>query len=447
MFKKILQFSLLIQTFIILSNNSIQTIYSLNGVKEILKNIDQNSLVVFDIDDTLIIPEDHIINDRFAHVELIKNLDEKTLSKIHMHSAQKLIEPCSSEIISDLQKRGIKVIALTARGHGKFHDILKTEKVIFTKLLLLGIDLRNNFSGKIAFDKFNINQFNKFNPDQIKPKFYKGIIFSFGSPKGEVLAHFLDQINLKPTQVIFFDDLMHNLESVQKSMQDRGIKYQGFCYKGSHNHNISLDLDLIQFQLDYLNQTGLWLNDLSAKKLMPLKEAKLVEITKINPRIKIDLVWATENNHLKLNLYPRGAKCYLHDEAAYALDNIQQELEKNGYGLKIFEAFRPLWVQQMVWDKIKFTPTVPNSGRHTLGLAVDLTIIDIKTNNEIIMPPMIYDDMVVDKPIVLTNEQKKNSEFLKNIMMKYGFIPMDEEWFHFDWQDFENYKSLKEFPG
>ncbi|HSW74072.1 MAG TPA: M15 family metallopeptidase [Candidatus Limnocylindria bacterium] len=160
----------------------------------------------------------------------------------------------------------------------------------------------------------------------------------------------------------------------------------------------------------------------------------LVEITTINPRIQLDLVWATGNNHLNLILYPDGTRCCLQKKAAYALDKVQKELEEMGCGLKVLEAFRPRWAQEKLWKVINFTPTNPNQGRHTTGLAVDLTIIDLKSGKELAMPPYIYDDMTVTTPTVLTKEQQHNSDLLKNLMTKHGFAPLESEWFHFDYQ-------------
>lgn len=174
----------------------------------------------------------------------------------------------------------------------------------------------------------------------------------------------------------------------------------------------------------------------------PTQEADLLQVSKITPQIKIDLIWATGNNPLGLVLYPEGAECYLHRQAAYALNAVQTELEEMGYGLKILEAFRPLWAQQKLWSFIGYTPSDQNQGRHTLGLSVDVTIIDVKSGQEIAMPPYVYDDTPANQAIPLTQEQKSNSDLLRNLMIKNGFFPMDEEWFHFDYANWQNYMAI-----
>lgn len=177
-------------------------------------------------------------------------------------------------------------------------------------------------------------------------------------------------------------------------------------------------------------------------QIIAAKKADLIKISSINPHIKIDLIWATGNNPLGLILYPDGIECYLHKPAALALSEVQKELETMGYGLKVLEAFRPLWAQKMVWDFIKYTPLDPNQGRHTLGLAVDVTIIDLKSEEEIDLPPYIYDDNREYPETIITEIQKKNCLLLKTLMMKHNFIPMDEEWFHFDYYNWNEYEAL-----
>lgn len=176
-----------------------------------------------------------------------------------------------------------------------------------------------------------------------------------------------------------------------------------------------------------------------------LMEADLVEIKSINPNIKIDLVWATGKNYLNLVLYEDAAKCYLHREVIYALDKVQKELESMGYGLLIIEAFRPLWAQKKFWQAISYVPKNPEDGRHTRGLSVDLTIINLTDGSMIPMPPFGSEsDKDTNHGHVegLTKEQIANRDMLKNIMIKYGFAPLNYQWFHYDYKDWEKYKRL-----
>jgi D-alanyl-D-alanine dipeptidase len=176
--------------------------------------------------------------------------------------------------------------------------------------------------------------------------------------------------------------------------------------------------------------------------LMALQQAELVEIQKINPDIIINLIWATGDNELGLVLYPDGARCYLHKEAAYALDSVQKELKARGYGLKVLEAFRPLWAQKIVWDRVGFNPPTENFGRHTLGTAVDVTLVNLKDGSSVALPSQVSREADIDFVEFLTPEHYHNLEILKQVMERNSFMQHDTEWFHFDYTGWEAFKAL-----
>lgn len=164
----------------------------------------------------------------------------------------------------------------------------------------------------------------------------------------------------------------------------------------------------------------------------------LVELAAVNPRIKIDLRYATDNNFLGFSVYPK-AVCYARYEVAQALNLVQQELETMNLGLKVFDAYRPLSVQQIMWDKIQDERYVANpakhKGRHTRGTAVDLTLVD-SFNHELEMPTA-FDDFTEkahsDYPHA-SKEALQNRALLQYVMGKYGFQKIPTEWWHFDIQ-------------
>jgi|GEM_PF-3908683 D-alanyl-D-alanine dipeptidase len=173
-----------------------------------------------------------------------------------------------------------------------------------------------------------------------------------------------------------------------------------------------------------------------------LQKAELVEIQEINPAIEVDLIWASSNNELGLILYPDGAQCYLHKEAAFALDQVQSELTIYGYGLKILEGYRPLSAQRIIWDHVGFNPPYPEYGRHALGTAVDLTLINLFDGSAVPLPA--YQSREINPEFIenLTQEQRDNLEILKGLMEKYGFIQHAAEWFHFDFHNYETFAAL-----
>ena len=172
-------------------------------------------------------------------------------------------------------------------------------------------------------------------------------------------------------------------------------------------------------------------------------DKRLVDLSTI-PGIVLDIRYATANNFMKQQLYP-VPKAYLRAPAARALANIQAELAPLGLGLKIYDAYRPYSITEMMWEPIRNEDYVANpakGSRHNRGAAVDLTLIDLKTGNEIPMPTP-YDDFTPrarndfnDLPANVIGARER----LKLVMTKHGFEPLPSEWWHYDfggWQRFE----------
>ncbi len=172
---------------------------------------------------------------------------------------------------------------------------------------------------------------------------------------------------------------------------------------------------------------------------------QLVDVQKINPRIAVELRYATTNNFMKKAVYP-SARCLLQQPVAERLSRVQARLEQEGLGLKIFDAYRPLSAQWELW-KIVPNPTFvadPRKGsKHNRGAAVDLTLID-SLGNELEMPTQ-YDEFVKaarsdyhDLPAHIL----KNRAKLHNAMKAEGFIPNPSEWWHFDDKDWKKFPIL-----
>lgn len=171
-----------------------------------------------------------------------------------------------------------------------------------------------------------------------------------------------------------------------------------------------------------------------------------IELISLNAGFVLDLRYGTTNNFAGEILYP-VPKAYLRRAPALALVEVQKDLQKMGLGLKIFDAYRPLPVQQKMWDLIKderyvSNPAV-NAGRHTRGTAVDVTLVFLKGGKELPMPTG-YDDFsekAHSEYPGATPEQKKSRDLLRKTMEKHGFSVYPTEWWHFD------FKNWKEYPA
>jgi D-alanyl-D-alanine dipeptidase len=192
---------------------------------------------------------------------------------------------------------------------------------------------------------------------------------------------------------------------------------------------------------------GLW-----AETPVPVRDAQaaavreLVDLNKLEAGFRFDLRYATPNNFTKVTLYP-VARAYLHRSVAEALVQVQQELAAQGLGLKIFDAYRPLSVQQRMWDLIHDDRYVSNpalnAGRHTRGTAVDITLVD-KEGKELPMPTPFDDftERAHRDAAGIPEEAARNSKLLEAVMQKHGFLPYPFEWWHFDFHDWKSHPPL-----
>jgi len=171
----------------------------------------------------------------------------------------------------------------------------------------------------------------------------------------------------------------------------------------------------------------------------------LIDIITINPRIILDIRYATEDNFTKKKIYS-SARCFLRADVAKKIDAIQKELETKDLGLKIWDGYRPLSAQRLLWAIMpdeRYVMDPRKGSKHNRGSAIDLTLVD-KQGNEVLMPTE-FDDFTEKAHgdyMDLPQEAIDNRELLKSIMIKYNFIPQPAEWWHFDDCEWEKYPIL-----
>jgi D-alanyl-D-alanine dipeptidase len=175
------------------------------------------------------------------------------------------------------------------------------------------------------------------------------------------------------------------------------------------------------------------------------EDTLLVDIKEVNPRIKVEIKYATEDNFTGRKLYDIG-KCFLRKFVAMKLDSVQRELEKFGLGLKVWDCYRPLSVQKILWSIVpdeRYVANPAKGSRHNRGCAVDLTLVD-SLGNELPMPTR-YDDFTEKAHRDYSNLPDtliKNRKILEDVMVKYGFVPLPTEWWHFDFKGWERFSIL-----
>lgn len=174
---------------------------------------------------------------------------------------------------------------------------------------------------------------------------------------------------------------------------------------------------------------------------------KLADLKKAVPGIVLDLRYATTNNFTNHRLYPKTKTTYMRMPAANALALAQKELNEKGLGLKIWDAYRPYAATELMWELVKderYTANPAKGSGHNRGIAADLTIVDLKTGNEINMGTGFdnFTDTAHHAFKNLPEEVLNNRQLLKSTMEKYGFKAFDTEWWHYYWVDGKEYEIL-----
>jgi zinc D-Ala-D-Ala dipeptidase len=175
---------------------------------------------------------------------------------------------------------------------------------------------------------------------------------------------------------------------------------------------------------------------------------KMVEIKSVIPGIVYDLRYATLNNFMRRLMYPAGTNStFLRMPAVNALQKVQKELNEKGFGLKIFDAYRPYSVTVKFWELVKDERYVANPSKgsgHNRGIAVDLTIINLQTGKALDMGTGFdnFSDTAHHTFTQLSEEVLQNRELLKTTMSKFGFNPYADEWWHYSIPNSSNFEIL-----
>ena len=172
----------------------------------------------------------------------------------------------------------------------------------------------------------------------------------------------------------------------------------------------------------------------------------LVELTKLDPTIKLDIRYATTNNLFSAVFYSEP-RAFMQRPAAEAVVRVNKKLHKLGYGLLVHDAYRPWYVTKVFWDatpedKKIFVANPADGSRHNRGAAVDLTLYDLKTGKPIEMVGT-YDETTdrsyPDYPGG-TSLQRWHRQLLRDAMESEGFTVYEAEWWHFDYNNWRNFR-------
>jgi D-alanyl-D-alanine dipeptidase len=169
-------------------------------------------------------------------------------------------------------------------------------------------------------------------------------------------------------------------------------------------------------------------------------DSLLVDVQRVDTSIVVDMRYATTNNFTGAVLPGYHAnRAYLRDEAAAALALVNDDLRLQGLGLKIFDAYRPVRATEamVAWTEKAHRPDLIRDGyiasrsKHNLGVAVDLTLIDLRTRAELEMGTRFDYFGTAAFTKNARGVAAKNREILKKVMERQGFSNYEKEWWHF----------------
>jgi D-alanyl-D-alanine dipeptidase len=180
----------------------------------------------------------------------------------------------------------------------------------------------------------------------------------------------------------------------------------------------------------------------------PFRRPDLVELTSLDPSIRLDIRYAQSDNFLSTPVYSQ-ARAFMQRHAAEALVRVLEKLQPLGYGLLIHDAYRPWYVTKIFWDATPaeghiFVADPQKGSKHNRGCAVDLTLYDISTGQPVEMPGL-YDEMSQRSFPNFpggTSLERWHRDLLRRAMESEGFTVNEDEWWHFDYKDWKRYPIL-----
>ncbi|HVW01269.1 MAG TPA: serine hydrolase [Planctomycetaceae bacterium] len=175
---------------------------------------------------------------------------------------------------------------------------------------------------------------------------------------------------------------------------------------------------------------------------------ELTELIRVDPTIKLDIRYASDNNFLGVACYEQ-ARAFLQRPAADALTRVQQRLKPYGYGVLVHDGYRPWFVTKMFYDATPpeqrtFVADPAKGSKHNRGSAVDLSMYSLADGKPVEMvsgydefSPRAFPDYPGGTAL-----GRWNRELLRRAMEAEGFSVNEYEWWHFDHRDWRKYPIL-----
>ena len=186
-----------------------------------------------------------------------------------------------------------------------------------------------------------------------------------------------------------------------------------------------------------------------AAALKPDDPKRLLELVTLDPAIRLDMRYATSNNFTGRVLYD-AARAFLAAPAAQAVVQASKAAQAEGFGLTIYDAYRPWRITKKLWDatpvgpKKEYVANPKRGSKHNRGCAVDLTLHDLQTGKLVEMPTEFDDfsekahrDYMNASAVAISNRAR-----LARYLEAEGFLGLSNEWWHFDFTGWEQFPVM-----
>ncbi len=172
---------------------------------------------------------------------------------------------------------------------------------------------------------------------------------------------------------------------------------------------------------------------------------RMVALSDYLKRMYMDIRYATADNFTKQVLY-QNHTLFLRQDAAEKLAKVQDSLRKAGFGLLVYDGYRPYSVTKKMWAIVpddRYAANPATGSGHNRGIAVDLTLTGL--NGQPVLMPTGYDNFTDSAHhgfMQLPAGAIQHRELLKNVMEYFGFKALPTEWWHFSLPDAKKYPLL-----
>lgn len=237
---------------------------SIKTLQPCLDQLQPGDWLVVDIDDTIITPKAAMFRTKSPHHKFIDHLktlpdSSLTISIWRLSRDVTLVENEWPTIIDTLKERGVIVIALTQMHTGHFGKISSMEKWRAQELKNLNI----------TFSSYAENSVETLIDSEKPATLYQGILFTGSHTKAQTLINFTKKYG-KPSKLVFVDDRIEHIQSLEKLCADMNISFQGAYYQAAGQLPYSPAQDFGDIQTQKLMHDGIWLEDHEAQKIKNL---------------------------------------------------------------------------------------------------------------------------------------------------------------------------------